>query len=140
MTYTGTCKQCGNEFTSSRSHAEFCSGKCRAAYSREAKKPKAHEAHESAQPNQQAEIDGFKTFQAGDSHEYITIPVSMYNWLMAKAEQEAQKKSDAAQVATPTFTPPTEKTVAVAAVETPEMIEKRRQLSIKNTLAAIDDF
>lgn len=134
MTYTGTCKQCGNEFTSSRSHAEFCSGKCRAAYSREAKKPKAHETHESAQPS--TEAINADTITA--AIEKLTAEIVNLKALVISGQAShlysGEKKSDLG-TSLPIFTPPTEKPVVREVSD-----EERIKRTAANTAAALEDF
>lgn len=129
--YTRTCKQCGDTFKAARSHAEFCSGKCRVAYSRDAKSEKRTETYENVQAHDKATIETGKVFMGSDSHEYITIPVALFNWLMANmGNLDTQKKSDMQSIVP----------VVAVAIETEEMIAKRKADSIRNTMAALDDF
>ena len=130
MEYSKVCKQCGKEFIAKRKHAECCSAICRARFS-EGLAPKPESESESAQRPKQASFEGGTIFMGSDSHEYITIPVSLYNWLMANiGNVDIQKKIEAV-LPMP---------VATVAIETEEMIAKRNADTIRNTLNSIADF
>lgn len=135
--YTGTCKQCGNEFISSRSHAEFCSNKCRAAYSRALKKGSAetHGAFSEIPPAHEQAISDDETKEilrllASDMASVKAILIA----LTGGQSLESQKKSDFVPGQT-TFTPPTEKPV-VREID-PEVAKRK---TVQNTLSALDDF
>lgn len=133
--HTKVCDYCGEQFEAQRSDARFCSSAHKAAYHREGgPRPQSSVTVRNRPPHEQAEIDGFSAFKGNDDHDYITIPVSLYNFFMRQSEQESQKKSDFAPSQT-TFTPPTEKPVVREVSD-----EERIKRTAANTAAALEDF
>ena len=139
------CVRCG-KIKETKQEMLTCSGSCRVAYHRYLKAgnpPLAAIKIDDVTPetsvlqtppsDEQAIIDGFSSFTGNDDHDYITIPVSLYNFFMRLSESNTEKKSDFVP-GQPTFTPPTEKPVAVF----DEEAAKKR--TIASTLAALDDF
>lgn len=85
--------------------------------------------------------EGYVLIEKATHQELLQSQMLVNNLMMTGSIDPSlvQKKSDFVPDLS-AFTLPIEKPNVSVAVETPEMIEKRRQLSIKNTLASIDDF
>lgn len=139
------CVRCG-KIKETKQVMLTCSGSCRVAYHRYLKAGNA--------PLDPIRIDDDVTPATSvlqtppahheaesDEQDYVKVPRELYELLLYRLAtmDTAEKKSDFTPSQT-TFTPPTEKLTAVVAAETPEMIERRKAESIKNTLASLDEF
>lgn len=140
------CVRCG-KIKETKQVMLTCSGSCRVAYHRYLKAGNA--PLDPIRIDDDVTPDVTPTLQTAPAHEqavndeqdYVKVPRELYELLLYRLAtmDSTEKKSDFAPSQT-TFTPPTEKLTAMVAVETPEMIERRKAESIKNTLASLEDF
>lgn len=140
--YTLVCEYCGKAFVSGRKDKRFCKPAHKSAFHREGPQIEVSENVRSVQAYEQAVFaipDGYELVAKQDLERYRAALDILIDQQL-RAATDPQKKSEVLLPSLPTFTPATEKPVAVIAEESPEMVKKRQELSIKNTLAALDDF
>lgn len=140
MAHQKVCDNCHNDFESRRSDARFCLPSCKAEYHRNGG-PRPHPSVNVRirTPHDEATFDGFEVLTEQDGHQYIRIPLSLYNLIMRQISEgvSPEKKSDfvGATLPAPRIT------IDPATVKVTEVDEsKRREISINNAMAALDDF